>query len=193
MESSVFSRYKRIKMLGSGGCGDAFLARDRMSGKLVTLKCIRNTDEKKYRKAKESLDNEAEILKRLRCKGIPRLIDCGEGYIATEYISGKSLYNILKEGGRLKEKEVIRIGNELVRILSYLHGLDKPVIYRDLKPSNIIIGANGNVALIDYGASRIYRKGETNENVYKAVDFMLSPEGQKIVEDSGYIPVIKPE
>ncbi len=43
------------------------------------------------------------------------------------------------------------------------------------------------------GVYAIYRKGETNENVYKAVDFMLSPEGQKIVEDSGYIPVIKPE
>ena len=43
------------------------------------------------------------------------------------------------------------------------------------------------------GIYAIYRKGETNENVYKAVDFMLSPEGQKIVEDSGYIPVIKPD
>ncbi|RKM58418.1 serine/threonine protein kinase [Butyrivibrio sp. X503] len=176
MDERVLLRYKRIKRLGSGGCGDAFLAKDRASGKLVTLKILKATDEKKYKKAAESLRNEADILKALDHKGIPRLIDSGEGYIATEYIPGKSLFTILSETGRLKEKEAVRIGAELIDILDYIHGLKEPVIYRDLKPSNIIIGTVKSVTLIDYGVARIYKEGETADSTYLGTCGFAAPE-----------------
>ena len=176
MDNMVLHRYKRIKLLGRGGCGDAFLARDRAGGKLVTLKILRDTGDKRYKKASESLKNEADILKRLKFKGIPRLIDCGEGYIATEYIPGKSLFTIIGENGRLKEKEAVRIGTELVTILGYLHGLKEPVIYRDLKPSNIILGKDNTVTLIDYGVARVYREGETTDSTYLGTCGFAAPE-----------------
>ena len=176
MESSANIRFKRIKKLGSGGCADAYLAKDSETGRLVTLKCLKSGSDKAIHKAKESLCNEADILKRLRHAGIPKLIGRGADYIAIEYVPGKSLYEMLRKYRRINEKEAAKIGTELVSILSYLHSLPEPVIYRDLKPSNIILRPSGRITLIDYGASRIYREGDKTDTAYLGTCGFAAPE-----------------
>ena len=176
MGQGIDLRYKKIRKLGSGGCADAFLARDKKTGRLVTLKCLREGGEKEYKKARESLINEANILRRLRHKGIPALIDSGDEYMAIEFAQGKSLLAVLREQKRLKEKEAVRIAKEILSILGYLHSRKEPIIYRDLKPSNIIISADGEVTLIDYGVSRIYREGERNDSTYLGTCGFAAPE-----------------
>ena len=176
MARVLYTRFKRMKMLGSGGCADAYLAGDRVTGRPVTLKCLKKGNEKEMNKAAESLKNEAQILSKLKHPGIPRIADCGEDYIATEYVPGRSLYQILGESGKMKEKEAAQIGAELVSILEYLHSLPEPVIYRDLKPSNIIVRPSGKITLIDYGAARIYREGETTDTTYLGTCGFAAPE-----------------
>ena len=78
--------------------------------------------------------------------------------------------------GVFSEKETVEIAIELIRILKYLHGLKEPVIYRDLKPANVIIGRDGKVYLIDFGAARIYRKGEKSDTSYLGTVGFAAPE-----------------
>ncbi|MGA9378052.1 MAG: serine/threonine-protein kinase [Phormidium sp.] len=104
-------------------------------------------------------EREAQILQHLKHPQIPQYRDyfsIDERVLwfglVQEYIPGASLKDLLKIGKRLTEKEVRQIGESLLNILSYLHGLNPPVFHRDIKPSNIILGQNQQIYLVDFGA-----------------------------------------
>ena len=165
-------RYRIIKKIGEGGTSAVFAARDMRTGKKVTVKALK----KESFKAKSSLEDEALMLKRFNYPGIQKLVDYEEGFMVMQYISGNSLSEKLRMNGVFSEKETVGIAIELIRILKYLHGLREPVIYRDLKPANIIIGKDGKVHLIDFGAARIYRKGEKSDTSYLGTVGFAAPE-----------------
>ena len=165
-------RYRIIKKIGEGGTSAVYAARDTRTGKKVTVKALK----KESIKAKASLEDEALMLKRLNYPGIQKLVDYEEGFMVTQYISGNSLSEKLRMNGVFSEKETVGIAIELIRILKHLHGLREPVIYRDLKPANIIIGKDGKVHLIDFGAARIYRKGEKSDTSYLGTVGFAAPE-----------------
>lgn len=73
-----------------------------------------------------------------------------------EFIEGKTLKEVLKERGRIQETEVLSWGKQLCEVLSYLHSRTPPIIYRDLKPDNIILKKTGRLVLIDFGTAREY-------------------------------------
>ena len=165
-------RYKIIKKLGEGGTSEAYLAKDRKTKRLVTLKLLKKNADKS---AKESFEHEADILGKLnenevlnsvkefktnntRKGKIPEIIDEGDGYIALRYMEGNNLLNVMKEKGTLSEKEALKIAVDVIEIMRMLHERKEPVVYRDLKPSNIIIKNDGHAALIDFGAARFYTK-----------------------------------
>lgn len=142
------NRYKIIKSIGEGGNGSVYLARDTNTGKMVTIK------RPKY--GLEDLTNEAVVLSELHHEGIPGVIDRFGDSVVLEYMPGKSLEKIISEEGLLTEKKTVDIAKELLKILSYLHSREVPVIYRDLKPANIVMKPDGHIALIDFGAARFY-------------------------------------
>lgn len=149
-------------ILGSGGMGNVYLARDLRWGGRVAVK-----ERLGYSSDADQLLKEAEIMGRLRHKGLPRLLKAfrerGSVYLIMDYVEGKSLKKLLSEKGRLSEDEVLSIAGELAEILRYLHGLHPPVYYLDLKPSNILIDGEGRVRLIDFGAAKergAYPQGE---------------------------------
>ena len=142
-------RYELGKRFESGSGSEVFLARDRKENTLVILKYIR-----------DPASEEAQILSELEQEGIVRLIDfwsAKEGLVlAEEFFPGISLKHYVRKRQMLSEKETIRIGMKTGAILQYLHSRKPPIIYRDLKPDNLMIDANGNLRLIDFGAAKKY-------------------------------------
>lgn len=110
---------------------------------------------------------EAELLKKINHPGIPkayRAYEMGEKkYIVREYIEGRTLYEIVKTNGLLASKDIFHIVLKLADILSYLHQQTPPVIHRDIKPQNIIVGKDGTIHLIDFGIARVHKEGRTQD------------------------------
>ena len=160
--------YKIIKPLGSGGNCNAFLGKEISSGKLVTIKKRKTEDSNFF--------NESVILEELDHKSVPSLYKRSSEELILEYIPGKSLEKILIRKGLFTEKEAMHIAYELAGIMRYLHGRRKPVIYRDLKPSNIVMKPDGHICLIDFGAARFYEAGEASDTLNLGTLGFAAPE-----------------
>ncbi len=143
-----------IKTLGEGGTSKVYLTYDAKLKQKVTLKVLKDNA---GRTAEESFLNEADILRQIKDKRAPKLLREGSRYLEISYVPGESLLSILRKSGKLSEKQALLYSRDIVGMLRVLHERPKPIIYRDLKPSNIIVGEDGHAKLIDYGAARIYR------------------------------------
>ncbi|MCR5670033.1 MAG: serine/threonine protein kinase [Butyrivibrio sp.] len=168
-------RYRIQRKLGEGGFAESFQGIDAETGKSVTVKKYKKelfSDKKAYM----GIMSEIDILRQISHKRIPKVVEVCEDAVVLEYFPGNTLQRILSEKKSLSEAEVIRIGLELLQILQYLHSREKPVIYRDLKPSNIILGPDGHAALIDFGAARLFRKGDKADTVNLGTRGFAAPE-----------------
>ena len=178
---SAMDKIKIIKKLGSGGNSRAFLGKDETSGKLYTVKMCKSDGEELCDKARQNferanLENEARILGVLKHKGIPALHKRYEDGIVLEYVPGKSLEKVLLTKGVFPEKEAVRVAGEIAEILRYLHGRREPVIYRDLKPANVVLRPDGHVSIIDFGAARLYEFGEKSDTLNLGTLGFAAPE-----------------
>lgn len=154
-DSSIFQKYKYIKSLGKGGCGEVFLAENKILGNYWAVKEI-----PKDRNASVSGYIEPEILKRLSHPALPRICDVYEDeakiYIIEDYIEGLCLQQELELKGKLEEQKTVELGIQLCSVLDYLHSQKpKPIIYGDIKPHNIILTKEGFVKLVDFGVASV--------------------------------------
>ncbi|MFZ1888863.1 MAG: serine/threonine-protein kinase [Candidatus Binataceae bacterium] len=158
----VGGRYRAIRPLGGGGMKMVYLAEDlRLASRLCALAEMVDTftSPEKQQDAVAAFQREADMLATLSNEHIPRVFDRfseeNRHYLVMEYIEGQTLEDRLRENdGKLPEGEVIDIALQICDTLAYLHSLSPPVIYRDLKPSNVMLTANGQVKLIDFGIAR---------------------------------------
>ena len=167
---------KIIKELGEGGNSRVFLAKSREKDGLITLKMARMLNGEADIHSLKSFENEAQILNMINHPAIPKLYGRVKNGIMLEYIEGNSLENVLIQKGVLPEKTAAAIALELAGILRYLHGCRQPVIYRDLKPANIVLRPDGHVALIDFGAARFYRSNDRADTVNLGTYGFAAPE-----------------
>ncbi|HLP92370.1 MAG TPA: serine/threonine-protein kinase [Nostocaceae cyanobacterium] len=157
-------RYQIQKQLGKKAGRQTFLARDIHTQQLVIIKLLTFSNDFAWEDLK-LFEREAETLKTLDHQAIPRYIDYfqlqpseGKGYaLVQSYVNGKSLEEHLQAGRIFTELEIKEIGRELLKILTYLHERQPPVIHRDIKPSNIILAnrsgnSAGKVYLVDFGS-----------------------------------------
>lgn len=137
------------------------------------------TDNENCAEAAKVLRAEAELLQKLDNPAIPRVADIieekGSLVIVMDYVEGQTLEAIRRDGP-VAEKLVLNWGRQLCAVLGYLHGLDPPVIYRDLKPSNIIRKPDGHLMLIDFGACRRFEQAKTKDTVLLGTDGYAAPE-----------------
>ena len=168
--------YKKIKVLGEGGNSIVYLVEDINDGQLLTFKTPKIRDGEEDIHSIKSFENEAKILSRLDHEAIPGF--CGKigSGILLQHFEGTSLEKYLMKKGVFSEKEAVRIALELTDILRYLHGKREPVIYRDLKPSNIVMKPDGHIALIDFGAARIYSPNRKSDTVNLGTYGFAAPE-----------------
>lgn len=164
------NRYEVIKVLGVGGMGAVYLTQDlRFSGvtRLCALKEMISTtpDPHVRRLAVQSFMREANILVQLNHPGIPQIYDFfTEGvrsYLAMEYVKGSDLEEVLENTqGMLKEEIVVDWAIQVCDVLMYLHGRDPAIVFRDLKPSNIMLRDQNKIALIDFGIAKAFEVGQ---------------------------------
>ena len=162
--SLLAGRYRVERFLAGGGMGVVYIGTDqRLAERQCAIKEIfdRFTTPEERAQAIEYFHREADTLSQLNHPAIPAIFDrFGEGnchYLVMDFIEGRNLEEVLVEqDGPLPESRVVEIARELCDVLSYLHSFDPPVIYRDMKPGNVIVKPDGHVALIDFGIARIF-------------------------------------
>ena len=171
--SSVLnSRYEIVRRIGGGGMGAVYLAKDRNLGdapRAVKEMVEAHLDPTQHEKAIGDFKRESLLLTSLEHPSIPTIYDyfydepLGRFYLVMKFISGGDLASRLRTapGGRIDEKTVADWGMQTADVLEYLHSRPKPIIYRDLKPANLMIDGNtGRVMLIDFGIARWVKREE---------------------------------
>lgn len=156
-EGSLFAdRYKIEKVIGQGGMGRVFRAVDVQDHTVWAIK-----EQVLTPANRQLLRSEAELLSKLRHPALPDFrMQREEGeylYIVMEYIDGRTLQEVFDKYGRVDEKLLVSWFTQACRLLVYLHGLEHPVVYRDFKPSNIMIDHTGRVRIIDFGIAQQYQ------------------------------------
>lgn len=160
-------RYCILEQVGAGGEGHLYLARDMELGNYWAVKEL--PLEKK---------REARLLRLLEHPSIPRMVDYVENgdhcYLIMEYIRGKSLGQMLKEGHVFAADELLSYGDTVLAVLEYLHGQKPPVYYGDLKPDNLMLSDSGKLYLVDFG-SAVFGFGE-NQRICMGTEGFAAPE-----------------
>jgi serine/threonine protein kinase len=160
-------RYRISKMLGQGGMGRVYLANDtRLANRPVACKEMIIGDGIHEQKAVEDFNREARVLASLSHPAIPQVIDYfgerGRHYLVMEFVAGGDLQGHLDQlgaGGRFPEAKVVRWARQILDVLQFLHAQNPPIIYRDLKPGNIMIDQHGRAMLVDFGIARFLPPG----------------------------------
>src|SRR6185312_6144266 len=158
-------RYQIDRLLGGGGMGMVYLARDqRLANRACAIKEMVDhfIDPQQRIEANDYLAREADTLAQLKHQAIPaisdRFDDQNRHYLVMEYVAGRNLEEELAvRGGPLPEGLVIDIARQLCDVLGYLHELQPPVIYRDMKPSNVMLTGTGRAVLVDFGIARLFK------------------------------------
>jgi serine/threonine-protein kinase len=159
-------RYEIVRRIGGGGMGAVYLAKDRHLGdapRAVKEMVEAHIDDSQHEKAIGDFKRESLLLTSLEHSSIPTIYDyfyddaAGRFYLVMKYISGGDFASRLRNapGGRIDERTVTDWGMQVADVLDYLHNRRPPIIYRDLKPANLMIDGNsGRVMLIDFGIAR---------------------------------------
>jgi len=163
VEEIAFEKYRVIKLLGEGGMGTVYLAENVNVGNKWAIKEIKS-------KGQLTLLVEPDILKRLKHPHLPRIVDVIRTdtglYIVEDYFEGRNLKELLANEKSFSEQRVVKWARQLAEILVYLHNLNPPIIYRDLKPANIIIDESDDLKLIDFGIASVVVDSEKGPIAY---------------------------
>ena len=169
----IKNRYKIIKILGTGGMGSVYLAEDKeRDGLLVAVKEMHKISDPVER-AKDigQFGKEARFLTNLNHPNLPDLyeffLEDDVPYLVMEYIEGETLQKILEDREKpLEEKIVLQWAVQICEVLNYLHtGTTQPIIFRDLKLSNILIDKNNGIKLIDFGIAREFNPRKHTDTI----------------------------
>lgn len=170
-------KYTVIRVLGQGGEGCVYLARDEDLQRLVAIKKMNRAEQ--GGEAEKRLMKEADFLQQLRHPALPVIYDLmweDAWYLVMEYVQGTSLSDYIGRSGYVQEEQACAWAEQLLDILGYLHTRKTPVIYRDLKPDNIIVCPDGHLKLVDFGAAYRRSFGGEKERIMAATLGYAAPE-----------------
>ena len=160
--SIVDGKYKILNKIGQGGMSIVYLAMNERANKQWAIKEVRKDGVKDFEVVKQGLIVEIDMLKRLSHPNLPSIIDVIDQkdnfLIVMDYIQGNSLKDRLDEFGAQPQELVIEWAKQLSDVLGYLHTRKPAIIYRDMKPSNIMLKPDGKLTLIDFGTAREYKE-----------------------------------
>lgn len=159
--SLIDNKYKILSEVGHGGMSVVYLAINERANKTWAVKEIRKDGVCDFEAVKQGLVVETDMLKRLNHPHLPSIIDVIDAedsfLIVMDYIEGKSLQSVIKKGGAQPQDLVIKWAIQLCDVLGYLHTQDPPIIYRDMKPANVMLKPSGDITLIDFGTAREFK------------------------------------
>ncbi len=179
------NRYRILRHIGGGGMGLVYLAEDnRLPGRMCAVKEMspHQLPPNDRTWATDAFRQEAQMLARLDHSGLTSVTDFfpeeGNLYLVMDYVAGETLEEMLEKApnGRLSQGQVLNIVRQLCEVLQYLHGQDPPVIFRDLKPSNVMLTPEGQVKLIDFGIARLFKPTKSQDTVTLGTPGYAAPE-----------------
>jgi len=159
--SLVDNKYKILSEVGHGGMSVVYLAINERANKTWAVKEIRKDGVCDFEAVKQGLVVETDMLKKLNHPYLPSIIDVIDTddsfLIVMDYIEGKSLQSVLKNSGAQSQEQVIKWSIQLCDVLGYLHSREPAIIYRDMKPANVMLKPSGDITLIDFGTAREFK------------------------------------
>jgi outer membrane protein assembly factor BamB/tRNA A-37 threonylcarbamoyl transferase component Bud32 len=169
--TTLVNRYNIQDVIGVGGMGSVYRARDLHFPNVVKLVAVKEMinsapDPLVRQTIVQNFEREANMLATLNHPSIPRIYDYftkdDRSYLVLEFVHGKDLETVINDSnGFLPEDQVISWAIELCDVLSYLHShKPDPIIFRDMKPSNVMINHNGDVILVDFGIAKTFQSGQ---------------------------------
>lgn len=181
INSVIEDKYEILKMIGQGGMSKVYLAMDKRLNKQWAVKEItKNARDKNNEAVIQSAIAEANMIKRLDHPALPRIVDIIDYgnliYVIMDYIEGEPLNKVLDEYGAQPQDVVIEWAKQLCQVLDYLHTRKPPIIYRDMKPANIMMKPDGNLKLIDFGIAREYKEQNLADTVSLGTKGYAAPE-----------------
>jgi WD40 repeat protein/serine/threonine protein kinase len=178
-------RYRIISQVGTGGFGAVYKAADLQFGnRQVAIKEMSQSSlgPQELVEATESFKREALLLAGLTHPNLPRIYeqftDMGRWYLVMDFIEGETLEEHLGKikGGKLPVEKVLEIGIQLCMVLEYLHMRQPPIIFRDLKPANVMLTVHGHIYLIDFGIARHFKPGQAKDTTALGSTGYAAPE-----------------
>lgn len=180
----INNKYEIQREIGRGGMSVVYLAMDlNLENKPWAIKVIqREGVNEKGKKIFNEVPDDTKLMRRLDYPTIPRIVDIIDNkddpqiYIVMDYIDGQSLYKLVKTEGKQPEEKVIDWAKQLCGTFQYLHSQDPPIIYRDMKPENVMLTAGGQVKIIDFGIARTYKENQLGDTERFGTRGYASPE-----------------
>ena len=157
----VGGRYYILELVGRGGSATVYKAKDIHNGGIYALKKYITSDPANRKRLLEGMERELEVLKNCTHPVLPKIFDLikieDAFFLVMEYIDGIDLKKYVDEYGTLSTKMLVKVMEQVCSGLYYLHSLSPAIVYRDLKPANIILCKDGRIKLIDFGIAKRYR------------------------------------
>ncbi len=171
-------RYLILKKLAQGGQSAVYLVADTLNQSAQYAMKEMSESELSLAERTQALadfQREADMLRLLNHPALAKVhatfVEDGKHYMVMEYVAGRNLETTLEEAGKpLAESQVVQWGIALAALLAYLHSQQPPIIYRDLKPSNIILQPDGAIKLVDFGIARFHQTGQSKDTVCLGTD-----------------------
>jgi serine/threonine-protein kinase len=174
------SRFEILAVLGAGGMGVVYKARDRELDDLVALKMLKR-EAAGDQALLARLKSELKLARKITHPNVLRTFDFGDvdghPFISMEYVRGITLRGMLEQSGRLPYSAAVWLARQLLAGLAAAHALD--ILHRDIKPENVLLDSAGNLKLMDFGLARPVERqgrGETREGFIVGTPHYLSPE-----------------
>ncbi|HZS79241.1 MAG TPA: protein kinase [Ktedonobacteraceae bacterium] len=178
------NRYHILSQVGTGGFGAVFKAEDKRTRRLVAIKAIglQGLSPQEIIEATDAFNREVMLLSDLKHPSIPcmyeQFTDPEHWCLVMEFIEGETLetYRAKLATGCLPFELVLHIGVQLCNVLEYLHSRTPPIIFRDVKPGNIMLTSSGRIYLIDFGVARYFRPGKRKDTIAFGSPGFAAPE-----------------
>lgn len=178
--SLLDGKYKILNEIGHGGMSVVYLALNERANKTWAVKEVRKDGGNDTTVVSQGLVAETEMLKKLNHPNLPSIIDVIDKddsfIIVMDYIEGNSLQDLLDASGPQPPDKVIEWSKQLCDVLGYLHSRRPPIIYRDMKPANVMLRPNGDVTLIDFGTAREYKDSRNEDTTWLGTRGYAAPE-----------------
>lgn len=157
------NRYEILKVIGKGGMSTVYQARDLNTHKLLAVKDVARSGRKENQEMEQKLAvAEGQMLKQLNNPHLPKIyeiIDNQDSFmLIMDYIEGVSLDKVITKMGAQPMDQVLNWGMQICEVFHYLHNQPTPIIYRDMKPANVILKPDGNLMMIDFGTARTLKQ-----------------------------------
>ena len=178
--SLLDGKYKILNEIGHGGMSVVYLALNERANKTWAVKEVRKDGGNDSAVVSQNLVAETEMLKKLDHPNLPSIIDVIDKddsfIIVMDYIEGNSLQDLIDTDGPQHPEKVIEWAKQLCDVLGYLHSRRPPIIYRDMKPANVMLRPTGDVTLIDFGTAREYKYANQADTTYLGTRGYAAPE-----------------